>query len=412
MFDSIVVGAGIAGLIAARDLAQAGLKVLVLEARDRPGGRILTSTSGITAIELGAEFVHGKPPNLLHELDRYHLKRAGRPWSAYSVRGGRLQSSDEDDASDSIFERLTHYQGEDITVQKFLATDPADENAKQQALRYIEGFNAADATRISTLSLARQQRAEDEIAGDTIGFVRGGYSQLIDRILSERRFDLRLSTTVHSIRWKRGSVELSAQNLHESARTAVITLPLPHLQNSLVRFDPALPYKQSAAARIAMGDVVRLSLLFKSRFWSAAAPELGFLFLQDAPPDSFPVFWASDDEAPLLTAWSAGPLAQPLLGKSTDELAAVAIHSLREIFRTPTPLLEAHCHDWSADPASLGAYSYVLCGGEGAQQQLAAPVEHTLFFAGEHTETEGHHATVHGAAATGARAAREILSRE
>jgi monoamine oxidase len=93
-----------------------------------------------------------------------------------------------------------------------------------------------------------------------------------------------------------------------------------------------------------------------------------------------------------------------------------AIDALSDILQVPPKTLRRrivgwHTHDWQSDPFSLGAYSWVRAGGEGAQRLLAEPLEQTLFFAGEACNTEGHNGTVHGAMQTGVRAADEILKR-
>ena len=117
----------------------------------------------------------------------------------------------------------------------------------------------------------------------------------------------------------------------------------------------------------------------------------------------------------LLTGWAAGTAAEKLLGRTPDELRAVAINSISETFGAPTAQIESqfvemHFHDWSADPFSRGAYSYPAVGGIEAAQRLAEPLEETLFFAGEATDFQGYSGTVHGAIESGHRAAREILT--
>jgi monoamine oxidase len=128
----------------------------------------------------------------------------------------------------------------------------------------------------------------------------------------------------------------------------------------------------------------------------------------------FPTWWTRVTSAPILTGWAASRRGERLSGKPGLFIRDRALESLATIFQFPRPALEAmlqswHVHDWQFDPYARGSYSYVGVGGEGAQAELAAPMADTLFFAGEATNSEGHHGTVHGAIATGERAAREIL---
>ena len=193
--------------------------------------------------------------------------------------------------------------------------------------------------------------------------------------------------------------------------SAIVAVPITSLQSHTIEFDPPLYSKREALAHIAMGDVVRITMRFDQPFWTDLAPDLGFLFIEDAPPGTFPVFWSgSHHNDPSITAWTAGPNADPLLTRTIGELASIACRQLGPIFGAELRPKSVHYHNWTADPFSRGAYTYTLVGGINAQQQLALPLDETLFFAGEHTESEGHYGTVHGALASGKRAAREVLS--
>ncbi len=298
------------------------------------------------------------------------------------------------------------------------------DEVKRQATRYVEGFNAAEAERVSVLALKKQQQAEDAIAGDRVSHVRGGYGELMESI--ERQIDARhceffMQARVEEIAWSRGAVRAKAMGMQHGrhflieARAALITVPLSCLQRKTIAFDPPLDAKRNALAEMAMGEVVRVTLEFRSAFWSEQAPGLGFLFAADE--QDFPVFWtAPDAKTPMITAWASGRNADRLIELSPAQIGERAIEALGRIFaRSPeelrAALVSAHYHDWARDPYALGAYSYPLVGGLEAAAELAKPLEETLFFAGEHTESAGHHATVHGAMATGERAAGARLRR-
>ena len=157
-----------------------------------------------------------------------------------------------------------------------------------------------------------------------------------------------------------------------------------------------------------MGTATRITLVFRERFWEAAVPNLSFLIAQQKTP---PTWWTSaPDPSPALTGWLAGPRAlRPTTGAA---LRDQALTTLAEIFGRDdlTAMLTSfHTHDWQSDPYSLGAYSYAPAGALEASDNLAIPVENTLYFAGEHTDTTGHWGTVHAALRSGLRAASQIL---
>jgi monoamine oxidase len=170
-----------------------------------------------------------------------------------------------------------------------------------------------------------------------------------------------------------------------------------------------------------MGPALRVSLLFKERFWACKEfdskgannlSSLGFLFGHDF---KCPTWWSMlPRKAPLLTGWAAGRRAHALAGLSEAEIVEAALQSLAGIFEKKNSvvrknLVSAFTHDWQRDPFSQGAYSYAQVGGADAPRDLAAPIANTLFFAGEATDFTGHHGTVHGALASGTRAAQELL---
>jgi monoamine oxidase len=181
-----------------------------------------------------------------------------------------------------------------------------------------------------------------------------------------------------------------------------------------VSFDPDLPTRRSALARLAMGPVIKLALQFDRPFWEeidgARYRDAAFFF---APNAAFPTFWtALPVRTPVLVAWSAGPNAERLRGLERRDVLTQAFASLRRVFgRRAYATLVERCawHDWQADPYALGAYSYVLAGGGRARRALARSLQNTLYFAGEACDIEGEAGTVGGALASGRRAAREVL---
>jgi len=175
-----------------------------------------------------------------------------------------------------------------------------------------------------------------------------------------------------------------------------------------------------------MGKVIRVTLCFRERFWQKIkSPEenktlsnLSFLFSHDSHDDLFPTWWTQMPEhIPIITGWAPAKSAESLAGMTEGRVIEKALEALSNLLHIGEPHVQSHLvaayfHDWDSDPFSRGAYSYAKAGGEGCQQTLAAPIANTLFFAGEHTDSSGHNGTVHGAIASGKRAAQEILERK
>jgi monoamine oxidase len=409
--DAIVVGAGIAGLAAARRLAEAGLSVMLLEARERVGGRILTvrAPEAELPIELGAEFVHGRPPELLELIREAGLSLFERDGEFRCYDGGRLV-----DCEPEWFGVLDNLPSDpDMTFAEYLAQARPPEKVAAQARNYVEGFNAADANRIGTAALRRQQQAEEEIEGDRAFRVLEGYDRLPEFVLE--RFlaaggRLHLRAAVTGIDWKPGEVRVTTGNgeLPElRARRVVIALPLGVLQTGSVAIRPDIE-AFAAIGKMAMGSATRTTLLFRERFWEQVAPKLSFLLTQERP---LPVWWTSlPNASPALTGWVGGPRA--LAAPSGNALRDEALALLSRIFGAGdlrSLLVSAHTHDWQSDPFSRGAYSYAPKGALQASGELARPIDDTLYFAGEHTDTTGNWGTVHAALGSGLRAARQIL---
>jgi monoamine oxidase len=194
------------------------------------------------------------------------------------------------------------------------------------------------------------------------------------------------------------------------ARAAILTLPLGVLQAGSVQFDPEPRAAFQAARALAVGHVIRVTLRFQAPFWenNSALKDTGFIF---SSHPLFPTWWTTlPVRAPVITGWSAGPRADQLLAVPKSQIVDEAVTALGRVTGIePPPLEKAYFHDWQADPFSLGAYSYVPAGALPQRAILAEPVEDTLFFAGEATDSGGHSATVHGAIASGRRAAKKIV---
>src|SRR5579864_8559534 len=180
--DVIVIGAGAAGLVAAAELAETGFSVMVLEARDRIGGRIFTlkDVGQRFPIELGAEFIHGRPREIFDILQRGKISVSEVDGDNWCVQNGQLSPCDFFSEVDEISQRM-YDNGPDESFASFLRRCCADasQEARQRALAYVSGFNAADPAEVSVHWLVQQMRAEEKIEGDRAFRARGGYKALL-----------------------------------------------------------------------------------------------------------------------------------------------------------------------------------------------------------------------------------------
>ena len=413
--DVLIIGAGVAGLAAARKLSRAGLRVIVLEARDRIGGRINTHFDS-WPIELGAEFVHGKPPETLQIVERAQLKLQQVPNVHWHMHNGVLTKSGEFWSKvEKVMDEMSRYTGPDQNFAEYLdhyRRKTSIEDIDSIATLYVEGFHAAHADQISVPGLNKTNQAAEEIEDDKQFRVENGYAPVVQSLYDDAfaaGATFHLNTPVEEVRWQRNQVEAGSFK----ARRLIVTLPLTLLPS--FRFTPALTEKQDAANRLAMGQVVKVVMRFRDPFWEDS-DELKDLTFIHALAETLPTWWSQFPvRAPLLVGWAGGTRADRLSLESEDALLDHAFESLSHIFRTSRSFLEQslvefYTHNWHKDPFSAGAYSYIPVGGLDAQARLAQPLEDTLFFAGEATNSEGHHGEVHGAIETGERAAREILA--
>jgi monoamine oxidase len=416
--EILILGAGIAGLAAAAQLASAGSTVAVLEARDRIGGRIHTlhPSESESPIELGAEFVHGRPPELLAALKDARIPLQPVTGTDACFHRGALIPCPQNE-SFALLDELADFAARegDMSFDAFLARRCPDPEVAAQARSFVEGFNAADARRIGIAALARQQQAEDAIGGFESSRPIHGYDALPRHLAQEAEqagARILLRTPIVSLEWKPGSVTaLTASGDSFSAQQAIITLPLGILRARSVAFDPEPSTILAAADCMEPGSARRLTLLFRTPFWKQKTPVMRFLF---APGMTPPTYWTQHPhDLPILIAWLGGPAADAV--HDSGRLATQALRSLEQIFTLSPHSLDAELrnsyqHDWMSDPFTRGAYSYAPAGAAGCSALMAEPVASTLYFAGEHTDTTGHWGTVHGAMRSGLRAAEQILN--
>ncbi|HEY6327152.1 MAG TPA: NAD(P)/FAD-dependent oxidoreductase, partial [Candidatus Cybelea sp.] len=294
------------------------------------------------------------------------------------------------------------------------------------ARAFVEGFDAADPGIASVRAIADEWKSGVDSSSAR---PRGGYGPMFERLIDAcvaAGAELRRSSVVRKIAWRRGTVAVDVQDGGGEAKTlraraAIVTLPVSILRRTGdepdVVFDPILPpAKRAALAGIEMGHVVKVALWFKTAFWERVEDgryrDAAFLYRDG---QSFPAYWTQFPvRSTLVVAWAGGPKAIALHGLAAPELIERAIGGFGALLEQPELVRKEFergvMHDWNRDPFSRGAYSYVAVGATGARAALAKPLNKTLFWAGEATSTDGQGGTVNGALHTGERAAAEAAA--
>jgi monoamine oxidase len=294
------------------------------------------------------------------------------------------------------------------------------------ARAFVEGFEAADPSLASTRAIADEVRSGvDSSSARPVGGYRPMF-ELLRAACVTAGVKLRLSTVVRRVTWRRGSVAVEArsgtgESLTVRARAGIVTLPVGVLRYSgdeaAVEFEPDLPAVKRAALRgLEMGQVVKVALWFRTAFWQRLRDgryrDAAFFRGKGEP---FGAYWTQYPlRSELIVAWAGGPMAVALKALPQSDIIERALGGFGRLLGAPDAARHeferAVMHDWNHDPFARGAYSYVAVGGGNARGELAAPVDDTLFFAGEATSNDGQGGTVNGALETGERAAREAAT--
>lgn len=434
--DIVIIGAGAAGLAAASLLAHTRRSALLVEARDRIGGRAWSHDEpGLPVpIELGAEFIHGRAEptfTLLNKAGRAAIDCAGRSRAErWTLREGRLVPSDDLFGQIRVaLKRIPELKKDisfDAFIERYLSKEATPE-ACAFARMLAQGYNASDTSRASARAIVGEWGGSGAVDNPQFRPM-GGYGPLLSYLaggLQGSKVNLQLDSIVRTVRWSRGSVRVAGTFLGRAfevrGKRAIVTLPVGVLQQpasaeGAVRFMPALASKRDALRHLAPGPVIKAVLRFRTPFWEQLDRgrycNVSFFHPRQ---EAFPTFWtALPVRTPILVAWAGGPKAEALTGLPKAKVVEHALTSLTALFRDrekiEAELEGAWVHDWQRDPFARGAYAYdTVGGGDTLREQLAKPLMNTLFFGGEATGTE-EVATVAGALESGIRAAGEVLA--
>jgi monoamine oxidase len=428
--DILIIGAGAAGLMAARSLTNTGKKVTLLEARDRCGGRIHTLTQGpvFNTVELGAEFVHGDLPVTLNLL-----KEAGIP---YHHTGGEMWHYQEGHFDkegpfagdwDLLMDKLGKLE-RDISIEDFLQNEfPGDkyDSLKNSVRKYASGYDTADTAKASSFALRKEWQSEEFSQYR----IKGGYGAMVNYLEEEFKKGggvIHLNSVVTAIHWQAGRVKVitGAGKTYEVAQI-LIALPLGVLQaekgaTAAIAFYPPIPGYTKAINAMGFGAVIKVLLEFKEPFWEDKLTEklagkslknMGFL-LSD---EDIPTWWTQmPQHRPVLTGWLGGPAAAAKKNLTDKEILQQSLQSISNIFKRDIEELRnrlaAHyIMNWTNNPFTRGSYVYDTVESVAARKILNDPVENTLFFAGEYLYEGPIMGTAEAALTSGEQVAKKII---
>lgn len=462
-FSVIIIGAGAAGLLAARELSAAGLSVLVLEAAAMPGGRIFTlEDKGFSGyVEAGAEFVHGALPITLQLL-----KEGGISYRPIKGRMVQVQKGEWGKQNmfagewDELMEKMQALEEEgpekDIPIADFLAREfPGEKHAglRMSVQRFAEGYDLADIGTASTLALHKEWKEE----GQEEYRINGGYGRLVHFLVDQCRTmgcQIHYGSPAKEIRWQKGRVEVvTAGGQSFAGGKLLITASLGILQmdasslappsadpsgpsqsatsqpsqvaasspadpsqltasSGALSFYPPIPDYQRAVQQMGYGSVIKILIEFREPFWEDKGKGVSFI-LSD---EEVPTWWLqSPENSSLLTGWLTGSAMKRFRTFDKDRRMDLCLQSLASIFGRDIgfmreQLVASYVADWPSAPYIKGGYSFDTVESENARRLLCTPIQQTIYFAGEALYEGPSPGTVEAAFTSGKEAAEKIIA--
>ena len=421
----LVIGAGISGLAAARELKAKGIGVTILEGRSRLGGRVYTNnTLNNLPLDMGASWIHGINGNPIYKLAQSgNIQTLETDYDALELysNGKFLEDKEQKiidqrlasilEATEKISNRRETKNQEDVSLKSAIDQVVAQRNfsaLQLQELNYainatIEQEFAAD---VANLSLYHWDTG-DEVDGKDVLFP-GGYGQIVDLLAQD--LEIKLNQIVTKISYSNQGVTVTTNQGTFSAEKVVITLPLGVLKKGVVEFSPPLPAsKINTINQLGMGVLNKLYLQFPEVFWDKKAHLLGYVTTNKGE-------WAEwlniyrYTKQPILLGFNAGEYGRAIESLSDPEIVAKAMQNLRQMYgsQIPDPLGYLVTR-WQQDPFSYGSYSYMAIGSTPQDREtLGETISDRLFFAGEAT-SQKYPSTVHGAFLSGVEVAKKIM---
>ncbi|MBI2255750.1 MAG: FAD-dependent oxidoreductase [Proteobacteria bacterium] len=403
--DLVIVGAGAAGLAAARAAREAGLNIEIVEAGPRIGGRAFTDTTTFgTAFDLGCQWLHAASINpYTKAADRLGF-RYRKDSFRYRIHDGTwwLNDSLVEQFGASLaatYDRIAALgeAGEDVPASR--AIDPADPWAPLFRRAYT-GYMAWPPEEVSTYDTSRFHFTDEDWP------VEDGYGALVAAEGAD--IEVNLDCPVKSIDWGSDEVMVGTAKGMIFCRAVLVTVSVGVLQAERIKFFPLLPdWKQDALSHLRMGHAEKVGLSLKRDIFTGVGPHFAILNWEGAPTAGFV---CKPFDRQMVALFASGPFARDLFAQGADAAIAEAKSLFAKICGADVlkEITAARATNWVTDPLILGAYSVLSPGGGEARGELARPIENRIFFAGEATSVDGF-STAHGAYNSGL-AAIELIA--
>lgn len=428
--EILVIGAGAAGLMAARELANAGKKVIVLEAQERIGGRIHTVYENTSAkhIELGAEFVHGDLPVTLGLLREAGIKYNSASAAMWRYSDGKFTTNEYFITDwDLLIDKLNKLE-QDTDIDDFIQKNfPGDEYAalRESVRQFVSGYDTADPKKASCFALRKEWQNEDESAQHRI---EGGYAELMNYLANKCKNnggEVHLNVIAKDIYHEPGKVSvITADGTAYHAEKVILAVPPGVLQagtneKGAMTFHPPIKSHQEAIMQMGFGAVIKIVLEFTEAFWESEQTQtlagkdlkdMGYLF----STEEIPTWWTQfPQRSTVFTGWIGGPYAAAKKDIPDDEILLQGLQSISNIFKLSIDELKRmlqnwHIVNWTAKPFTRGSYAYDTVDAPTARKTLNTPADNTIYFAGEYLYEGSAMGTVEAALTNGKAAAERI----
>lgn len=421
-YEVIVIGAGMSGLSAAASLIAAGKEVLVLEGRDRVGGRMSPGDLSGQRVDLGAQWLEGTKGNpivsLCQKFNVSHVQTRNKIW-LFDGQGQKISSSKYAKAerlAEKVLQKTSRFVDADeygdslgAAIDSVLDKQSYDSETLALVNWYLETEIGSDeAANIHAISLSAYWHGEDTFSGSDRLFPNS-YAELAEKFAEN--LPIKLHQSVQRISYQDTQVSVETDSGIYSAQQVIVTLPLGVLKNNTVQFIPPLPEeKLRAIASLGMGLANKVILRFPKVFWPKNTDYFGYAGTVPGKFCAWVNHYPYSGQA-ILSLWSHGEFAEQLENLAEHECVALAMDVLKKAFaKKALEPVASIVTRWRNDSFAGGSYSFLPPGCSRMHfSALASPIDDRVFFAGEATEAI-HTATVHGAYLSGQRAAQEVIS--